>query len=227
MKMILLLISFSMLYAAEPGRVESRYSDKEYEPTADPTTEEWKGIKPFVAELDRYGKPVPHHRTEIRTFWTNEHLYILFVCPYRDLNTRPNPSTTMETNRLWLHDVAEVFIGYDANNIDRYKEYQVSPRGEWVDLDIDRQTKNPDGWKWNSGMQVKARINRSKRIWYGEMKIPIKSFDPRPVQDGSEVRINFYRIQGSEPNRIHVNWQPVHAESFHTPQAFGKLVFRK
>lgn len=228
MKLILFALVSTVLLADGPGRIEAQYSDKEYEPTADPTAGEWKGIKAVATDLDRYGKSVPHHRTEIRTFWTKENLYILFVCPYRNLNMRPNPSTTTETNKLWLNDVAEVFIGSDPANIDRYKEYQVSPHGEWVDLDIDRKNPRPEsGWTWNSGMQVKARLNRGKRVWYGEFKIPIKSFDPRPVQAGNEVRINFYRIQGADPDRVLINWKPVNAPSFHTPEAFGKLVFKK
>src|SRR5262249_46259233 len=101
MKPTLLVLFSTLLFADGPGRIESRFSDKEFEPTADPSAQEWKGIKPVIAELDREGKQVPHHRTEVRTFWTNENLYILFVCPYRNLNTRPNPSTTTETNRLW------------------------------------------------------------------------------------------------------------------------------
>ena len=80
----------------------------------------------------------PGHRTEIRSRWADKNLYLLFVCPYEELYAKPDPSYTAETNKLWEWDVAEVFIGSDFQNIKRYTEFQVSPRGEWVDLDIDR-----------------------------------------------------------------------------------------
>jgi hypothetical protein len=54
---------------------------------------------------------------------------------YEELYLHPNPSATTETNKLWEWDVAEVFIGSDFKNIRQYKELQVSPQGEWVDLD--------------------------------------------------------------------------------------------
>ncbi|MBL8221344.1 MAG: hypothetical protein JNL62_19075, partial [Bryobacterales bacterium] len=116
--------------------------------------------------------------------------------------------------------------GADFDNIGHYRELQVSPQGEWVDLDIDRKNPKPEGgWKWNSGMKTKARIDKAKKIWYGEMKIPMKSIDSRPAAAGNELRCNLYRIQGPfEPQRKHVAWNPVNAESYHTPEAFGRLV---
>jgi hypothetical protein len=210
-----------------PGRIEAVFSSQELPLTADPNASHWKSVPPVIADRDRYGKPVPTHRTEIRARWTKENLYILYTCPYEQLNLRPNPSTAAETNMLWLNDVAEVFIGADFEKIHHYREYQVSPQGEWVDLDINRQDpKSTEGWKWNSGFQVKARIDEAKKVWYGEFKIPLKSFDARPPKAGNEVRINFYRIQGAGPNRTLINWQPVNNETFHTPEAFGRLVLR-
>lgn len=225
MKPSLFLLAALTLNADGPGRLESKYTGSDFELTADPNTVQWKGVKPVYAYNDRYGKPVPGHRTELRSRWTKDFLYILYVCPYEKLYLKPNPTTTEETNKLWDWDVAEAFIGSDFQNINRYKEFQVSPQGEWVDLDIDRVTPVSQAWKWNSGFQVKARIDEKKKIWYGEMKIPMKSIDSRPAAPGIEMRCNLYRIQGPfEPQRKHVAWNPVNAESYHTPEAFGRLV---
>ena len=50
-------------------------------------------------------------------------------------------------------------------NIRHYFEFQVSPNGEWVDLDIDRNASPPNhDWQWNSGFEVKARINKKEKI---------------------------------------------------------------
>ena len=76
---------------------------------------------------------------------------------------------------------------------------------------------------WNSGFEVKARIDRDKKIWFGEMRIPLAKIDRRKPKDGLEMRINFYRIQGPGPDRKLINWRPVNNDSFHTPEAFGRL----
>ncbi len=210
---------------AEEGVFRSYYAPADFELTADPQAPHWKGVTGVVAERDRYGNPVPNHRTEIRSRWTQRNLYLLYICPYEQLHLKPNPSTTTETNRLWEYDVAEAFIGSDFENIHRYKEFEVSPQGEWVDLDIDRKNPKPEGgWLWNSGFQVKARIDEKAKIWYAEMRIPFSSIDDRTPRGDLQFRINLYRAQGPPPNRKLICWQPVHSQSFHTPEAFGRLV---
>lgn len=225
MKLVILsLIFLAAGWAAQPGVIVSHYSAADFELTADPGAPHWKNVTGVIAENGPLGDPTPGHRTEIRSRWTDRHLYFLFVCPYEELHLKPNPSTTTETNKLWDWDVAEVFIGTDFKNIRRYKEFQVSPQGEWVDLDIDRDSPRPeDGWVWNSGFTVKARIDHDRKIWYGEMKIPIDTIDTRKPRPRLEMRINLYRIQGPPPNRRFVAWQPTGARSYHVPEAFGTL----
>ena len=196
--------------------------------TADPTAAHWQKAKPVFAVNDPMGAPTPNHRTEVRSVWTDKNLYILFTAPYEQLHLIQNPSTTAETNKLWDYDVAEVFIGTDFERIRSYKELQVSPQGEWVDLHIDREKPWPEGgWRWNSGFKVKARIDEKNKIWYGEMQIPMAEIDKRPAQPNNEMRINFYRIQGPPPNRKFVAWQPTGARSYHVPEAFGRLILTK
>lgn len=74
------------------------------------------------------------------------------------------------TNELWNWNVAEVFIGSDFKNIRRYKEFEISPQGEWVDLEINLDTPHhEDGWVWNSGFTVSARIDPAAKVRYGFM----------------------------------------------------------
>jgi len=35
--------------------------------------------------------------------------------------------------------------------------------------------------------------------------------------------VNFYRMQGPQPDRKKIAWQPTWSESFHVPEAFGIL----
>jgi len=220
----MLLIGVPLSFADGPGVILSHRAAADFALTADPDAAPWKGVHGIFMENGPKGEAVPGHRTEVRSRWTRDNVYFLFVCPYQELHLHPNPSQTKETNQLWDWDVAEVFIGTDFEHINLYKEFELSPQGEWVDLDIDRDKPHFEGgWTWNAGWTVKARLDRAKKIWYGEMCIPIKSVDHRAPKPGLEMRINFYRCQGSDPNRKYVAWQPTNAATFHVPEAFGRM----
>jgi Carbohydrate family 9 binding domain-like len=208
--------------------IKSFHASSDFALSTDPNSKEWKGVKGVFAGRGPRGDLTPGHRTEIRSRWTEKNLYLLFICPYEELYLKANPSTTTETNKLWEWDVSEVFIGTDFENIKRYTEFQVSPQGEWVDLDIDRGPDPPNhNWEWNSGFEVKAKIDRDKKIWYGEMRIPMEKIDKRKPQTGNSMRINFYRFQGPPPDRKRIAWQPTGGDSYHTPEAFGVLKLEK
>ena len=213
---------------AGSGVIASRYIDADFAPTADPAAPQWKDVNGIFMENGPKGDAVPGHRTEVRSRWTKNNVYFLFICPYETLHLKPAPSVKRETYSLWDWDVAEVFVGSDFEHINRYKEFEISPRGEWVDLDIDRNAMNGEkAWLWNSKFQSKARIDANKRIWYGEMRIPLASIDTRAPAAGNEMRINFYRCQGPPPNRKFIAWQPTQDNSFHVPEAFGRMKLEK
>ncbi|HQR32022.1 MAG TPA: carbohydrate-binding family 9-like protein [Blastocatellia bacterium] len=222
--LFLLATNSPMILADEAGVAVSHQAKADFKLTADPASAAWKKVPAFIMDKGRRGENMASHKTEIRSQWTAKNLYLLFSCPYEELSLKPNPTTTAETDKLWEWDVAEVFIGTDFNDIKHYTEFQVSPQGEWVDLDIDRKPDPPKhNVSWNSGYEVKARIDQAKKIWYGEMRIPMDKIDKRPAKAGNEMRINFYRIQAPKPNRVFINWQPVNSDNYHTPEAFGRL----
>jgi hypothetical protein len=227
-KMLLLLAAAALvLPAAGPATIESHKAPRDFTLAADPADANWN-VKGVVFDGDRDGKPVAGHRTEVRSRLTDGNLYLLFICPYDVLHLKPGPVTASETNELWNWDVAEVFIGTNFQHINQYKEFEVSPQGEWVDLDIDRDgPKTQGGWKWNSGFEAKASIDAGKKIWYAAMRIPIKSVDQRRTEEGLEMRVNLFRCQGKDPDRRYLAWQAPHSHSFHTPEAFGILKLAK
>jgi hypothetical protein len=160
----------------------------------------------------------------VRSRWTSDSLYVLFVCPYEELNLKPSPDTVAETNKLWNWDVAEIFLGTDFENIRRYKEFEVSPQGEWIDLDVNLALPNHEvGWTWNSGFKVRARIDRKAKVWYGAMRIPFAALNSRAPQDGEVFRANLLRSQGPETNHKLIAWRSPLNDTFHTPERFGEL----
>jgi len=220
---VVLILSCSNLSAADP-MIQSVWADSDPRLDTNPASSFWQGSKAIYMENDAHGKAEPKYRTEIRTRWTTRNVYILFVCPYEELNLKPNAKTSEETNELWNWDVAEAFIGADFKNIRRYKEFELSPQGEWVDLDIDLdKPHHEDGWKWNSGMEVSARIDESAHVWYAAMRIPYSAIDSRPAVPGNTLRINLFRCQGPTATRKYLAWQAPMNDSFHVPERFGIL----
>ena len=210
--------------------LQSLAAQKDWEPNADPQSAEWGSVTGVTMTKDFFGADVAPKlkATEVRSRWTRKNLYLLFICPYTTLNVKVNPVTTEETNRLWDYDVAEAFIGSDYLKTSIYKEFQVSPRGEYVDLDINRDDPaSQKGVEWQSGFVVKGRIDERNKIWYGEMRIPFKSLDVKRPRADTELRIGLYRIAGKDPDRIYVTWRPTNASTFHVPAAFGSLVLKQ
>jgi hypothetical protein len=136
------------------------------------------------------------HFTQARSRWTRTSLYVLFICPYEELYLNPQPVTDRKTIGLWDWDVAELFIGCDFQNIRHYKEFEVSPQGEWVDLDVNLDL--PDhtvGWQWNLGCEVAAWIDQQNASGMVQYVFLLRPSIHRPAA-GRLFRANLFRSQG-------------------------------
>jgi hypothetical protein len=170
-------------------------------------------------------------RTEIRAFWTDSDLYFLFRCPYRDLNLFLPAANEKPRWDLWDRDVVEIFVGDDWKNIRHYREFEIAPTGDWIDLAINLDSKSTE-WTWRSGWKVAARIDEKEHVWYAAAKIPLRSVTAAPVAAGTRWRLNLYRIDGLGPDsqRRFLCWQPTcvkDRDPNHVPEHFGTLVFEK
>jgi hypothetical protein len=221
---LLPLLLLGIANSSEPPTIESLQAESDVPLSLDTASPFWRGARLVTVENDRFGTAVPRFRTEVRTRWTKNNLYFLFSCPYEELYLKPSPNTHEETNELWKWDVAEVFVGSDFDIIQRYKEFEVSPQGEWVDLDIDlRKPHHEDGWKWNSGFESTARIDKTNHIWYAAMRIPFSAIDKRPAAVGNTLRINLFLSEGPPSSHHEIAWQATMSESFHVPERFGLI----
>jgi hypothetical protein len=224
---LLLMGSLSGIFAGAQS-IQSTLADSDPRLDTNPTSTFWSGSATIYMDSDPHGKADPKYRTEIRTRWTSKYLYFLFICPYEELYLKTDPVRAAETNELWKWDVAEAFIGADFQHIRQYKEFEISPQGEWVDLDIDLDHHRPEaGWKWNSGFDVSARIDGDAHVWYGAMKIPFAAIDTRRPAAGNVLRINLFRSQGPPSARHEIAWQAPMSDSFHVPERFGTLTLAK
>lgn len=212
----LFLLLLSQAVAARPLRC--------HHVKGEPTPAAWNRAERALLERGPRGEAIPLPPAEVRTLWSDTHLYVQFVCPFQSMHLRDRPDPTQETFGLWDYDVTEVFVGVDYEHIGRYKEFEVSPQNDWVDLDVDwdRKGKETD-WTWNSGFLHQASIDHHAKVWRSEMAIPLTAIGLARPKRGDCLRINFYRTEDREPHRVFVAWRPTGSASFHVPTAFGEI----
>jgi hypothetical protein len=188
-----------------------------------PPSKAWRSAKPVLFDADWQGKNAdPHRKTEVRLLWTPDFLYLKFVARYRIITVFDDANLGGRRDKLWDRDVAEVFLQPDPTQPRRYKEFEVSPNGFWIDLEI----ANGVLQHLQSGLQRRANIDESKNTWTAELAIPMKSltqhFDPTSVW-----RVNFFRVEGPTEPRFYSAWRPTNTPqpNFHVPEQFGFLKF--
>jgi len=184
---------------------------------------EWQRAKPVVFCSDWQGNnPDERRETAVRVLWSSQTLYLRFECRYRELYLFEDSDSNGRRDHLWDRDVAEAFLQPDPLRVRYYKEFEVSPNGMWIDLDI-----FPGGLAdLKSGLKKSVFLDEKGLRWAAELAIPMKAltpnFDPKAVW-----RVNFYRIEGTKEPRTYMAWQATGTPqpNFHVPSAFGSLRF--
>jgi alpha-galactosidase len=188
-----------------------------------PNTSSWDLSAPVRFNADWRGKNAdPERETEVRLLWTPEWFFVRFLAKFRVITVFPDAEPSGRRDQLWDRDVAEVFLQPDPSHLHRYKEFEVSPNGYWIDLDIAAGEKRD----LNSSLKRRIILNEAAKTWGAELALPMKCllerFDPTVAW-----RVNFYRVEGAGEPRFYSAWQPTRtaAPNFHVPEVFGELVF--
>jgi hypothetical protein len=198
----------------------------------DPSSPAWAhSASTFIAKDCSKQFDYPTLKTEVRAFWTDSDLYLLFICPYTELNLWLPPDNSKDRLKLWDRDVVEFFLGDDWANIRHYREFEIAPTGDWVDLAIDLDH-DSYGAEWNSGWKRQGRIDEKNHVWYAAARVPLASVSDMKVKEGTKWRVNLYRIDGlgADPQRHFMCWQPtcvVNRDPNHVPEHFGTMIFTK
>lgn len=184
---------------------------------------EWQQAKPIVFCSDWQGKnPDPGRETRVRVLWSAQMLYLRFECRYKELFVFDDADADGRRDHLWDRDVAEAFLQPDPSRAHYYREFEISPNGMWVDLDIFPGGRADLG----SGLRRSVARQEKERVWSAEMAIPMRAltlnFDPQKVW-----RANFFRVEGREEPRTYLSWQATKTPepNFHVPAAFATLRF--
>jgi hypothetical protein len=188
-----------------------------------PPLKAWQSAKRVLFNTDWQGKNSdPRRQTEVRLLWTPEFLYLKFVARYCRITIFDDAGSNGRRDKLWDRDVAEVFLQPDPTRLRRYKEFEVSPNGFWIDLEIS----NGRLQHLQSGLQRRVNINQAKKTWIAELAIPINSLTQH-FSPASLWRANFFRVEGPAEPRFYSSWQPTQTTqpNFHVPERFGLLKF--
>ncbi|HZS44919.1 MAG TPA: carbohydrate-binding family 9-like protein [Blastocatellia bacterium] len=175
------------------------------------------------------GHDVPSDlKTSFAVNWTPEYLYTCFECNYTVLNVNSAPQTTEKTIGLWDCDVVEIFIAPNPGDPNRYLEIEVSPLGEWVDVELHiEKRQRSSNWQWHSNVEAACAIDNANKIWRTAFRIPSENLFGASINEGQECLGNFYRCDGTEPARNYITWRPTMTPepNFHVPERFGKFRF--
>jgi alpha-galactosidase len=194
-------------------------------PSGFPDAQDWDAAPALTFCADWQGKNAePERTTEVRILWSLETLFLRFDCRYRELWVFEDSEPNGRRDGLWDRDVAEAFLQPDDFGSRNYKEFEVSPNGLWVDLQISEEPRRD----LKSGLRCAASIDERARLWSAQIAIPMRSltlnFDP-----AKPWRANFFRAEGKDANRAYLAWQATHTPQpqFHVPAAFGTLRFQR
>lgn len=205
------------------GEVVAIYIAHDLKLDARNPAQEWQHASAVSFCSDWQGKnPDPTRETRVRVLWSDRVLYLRFESHYRELFLFEDSDANGRRDHLWDRDVAEAFLQPHPSRERYYREFEISPNGMWIDLDI-----FPRGLAdLKSGMQRSVFLNQESHTWAAELAIPFSAltshFDPAAVWHA-----NFYRIEGTKEPRTYLAWQPTHTPepNFHVPSAFGTLRF--
>src|SRR2546429_9709255 len=88
---------------------------EEPELNTDPHSATWSHAASAWIEKDcTHQIDYPKLKTEVRGFRTGSDLYLLFICPYHDLNLWVPADNGKDRLKLWDSDVVECFLGDDS-----------------------------------------------------------------------------------------------------------------
>jgi alpha-galactosidase len=187
-----------------------------------PAPSEWAEASAICFCQDWCGRNEDSQReTQVRILWSFTSLFIQFQCRYKELYVYEDQNNRRD--QLWLRDVAEVFIQTGVDKLGNYREFEISPNGDWLDLDIAPGIKTHLSWS----IESRVIVNPKTKTWTAEMAIPMMKlaaeFHPHEIW-----RLNLFRIEGPEPHRFYSAWQPTLTEkaNFHVPECFGELCFQ-
>jgi hypothetical protein len=208
--------------------IECRWSGEEEAVKADLETRFWKGAHWQAIATQWNGEPVdPRWETSFASRWTDGFLYFGFHARFECLTMTEQPVVRGRTYELWnKEDVVEIFLAPDLNTPNLYKEFELSPSAQWIEIDLDsaRSFKN---FEWASGMESRSVVNHNEKHWQAEFRVPLRSLGMVGLPAGTQVALNAYRVEMK--SQLYLAWSPTLSlqPDFHVPGRFGRMLLSR
>ncbi|GMV80300.1 MAG: hypothetical protein AMXMBFR7_14840 [Planctomycetota bacterium] len=174
----------------------------------------WKDAEEATGFLNLARSVLAVPQTSVKAVCDGVKLYVHFTChepKYGELK-----AYAIERDKdVWMDDSVEVFL--DANRDKKtYKHLIVNCLGTIQDGD----GRDP---LWNAEME--AAVSKSKGSWSVEFSVTLASLGVEPPVEGAVWGVNLCRSRQPEPRETS-SWAWV-GHSFHNPEGFGELIFKK
>jgi putative heme-binding domain-containing protein len=193
----------------------------------------WQTAPPVGDFLFNWFQSGDKEQTVAKLLWDDENLYVSWRCQDRHISA-------YETKRhgpVSKDDCVEIFLSPNPAQVRNYYTFEINAIGTMLNRCrtswwTGPPTWEPEGVEYRTTFHGLAKKDESPddREWIVEMAVPLRNFARdaahTPPQDGDEWRLNLQRL-GGKTNSQASTWSPIPppARSFHTPEAFGRVVF--
>jgi hypothetical protein len=214
--------------AGAPRVLECRWSDEEQPVRADLGTEFWRAAQWEAISTQWNGEAVdPQWETFFAARWTGEFLYFGFHSQFQNLTMVDRPQIETRIHDLWdKEDVVEIFMAPDLRRLNCYKEFELSPSAQWIEIDLDRD-RNFKNFNWDGGMESRSAVNLVRRHWQAEFRVSLESLGMKGMAAGTRVALNAFRVELK--SQLYLAWNPTMTPKpdFHVPQRFGRMLLSR
>ena len=174
-------------------------------------------------------------RTVARLLWDDQYLYVSYFCHDRHISAY----ITERHGAVSNDDCVEIFLSPNPDKVTNYYTFEINAIGTMLNRCRTDWWKGPPTWA-PEGVLCRTSLHGLPKKdespaddhWIVELAIPFRNFARdaahTPPRDGDLWRLNLNRT-GGKTNRQSSTWSPIAppVTSFHTPQSFGEVCFRK
>jgi putative heme-binding domain-containing protein len=193
----------------------------------------WRDARPMGDFTFNWYESGVKEQTVAKMLWDDDNLYVSWYVHDKHISA-------FEKQRhgpVSKDDCVEIFIAPNPDKPKNYYTWEINAIGtmlnrnksDWYTLGA---TWEPEGVEYRATFQGAGKKEESPGDdhWIVEMKVPFRNFirdaAHTPPSEGDEWRLNVNRI-GGKTNRQLSSWSPIPPPltGFHSPEAFGRIVF--
>ena len=185
----------------------------------------WSRAPAVEWTTDYAGRPTST-LTRVRFLWARDALYLLWELEGADLNVDASHPVAFERKDLYTEDCVELLVAPRPEELSRFFEIELGPRGHFYDLAINMKARPRENPAWSGNLLVRAVATPERRRAVIEVAVRAPEIT-RLLTPGAEIPIALYRTEGKAP-RIYLSWRPARTPkpNFHVPEGFGALILQ-